>query len=137
MIKNNHSERKFKSKEVDKYINQLEHPLKKEIELLRGIILESSSELSEIIKWNAPSYVYRHIDCITFKVYPTKAVQLIFHRGAKTKTPPKERLIKDSSGLLTWKENDRAVATFATMDAIESKKDNLRNIVQDWVGALN
>lgn len=128
---------KNRNVEVMDFLNQLEHPLKNEIELLRAIILDSNSGLSEIIKWNAPSFVYRDIDCITFKVYPPKAVQLIFHRGVKTKTPPKGRLIKDSSGLLVWKENDRAVATFATIDTIESNKENLRKIVQDWIGALN
>lgn len=122
--------------EVTEFINRQEHPLKKEIEHLRATILESNSELKEIIKWNAPSYVYRDIDCITFKLYPQKAIHLIFHCGAKVRIKPKEKLINDTSGLLTWKENDRAMATFPNLETITSNKDKLKQIVQSWINAL-
>jgi hypothetical protein len=97
--------------EVTAFLDRLNHPLRDLIEALRQIISSAHSELSEGIKWNAPSYSLNHQDRITLKLFPHKQVQVIFYRGAKTKEQPAERLIKDDHGLLSWKENDRAVAT--------------------------
>jgi hypothetical protein len=69
------------------------------------------------------------------RIHPPKQVQLIFHRGAKVQELPKERLITDNSGLLVWKTNDRAVATFANMADILSKTTVLTKIVGDWLDA--
>ncbi len=50
-----------KSKKTDEtlvaeYMQNLEHPLKAEIEALRQIIKAANPAISERIKWNAPSY---------------------------------------------------------------------------------
>ena len=41
---------------VSDFLIELKHPLKKEMEAIRKIILKSNSELTEHIKWNAPSF---------------------------------------------------------------------------------
>ena len=41
------------TQEVNKYMQLLEHPLRKEIELVRTIILESDPNILEQVKWNA------------------------------------------------------------------------------------
>ena len=122
--------------EVSSFLQQLEHPLKKEIEYLRALILSVNGQLSETIKWNAPSFVYNQTDCITFKLYPPKKIQLIFHRGAKIKEQPKEKLVEDSTGLLTWKANDRAVATFSNMEAIKTHENTLKAVITSWLTNL-
>jgi hypothetical protein len=126
-----------KNEAVTLFLAELNHPLKLEIEHLRTIILEANGELDEIIKWNAPSYVYQNIDCITFKIYPPKAIQLIFHRGAKVKVQLKDRLIDDTSRLLVWKENDRALLSFSNFEEIKSKEKELITIIQKWINAIN
>jgi hypothetical protein len=123
------------SEEVTHFMAELEHPFKKEIEQLRKIILEANKDLTETIKWNAPSFCFEGEDRITMRIHPPKQVQLIFHRGAKVQELPKERLITDNSGLLVWKTNDRAVATFANMEDILSKTTVLTKIVGDWLDA--
>ena len=39
--------------------------------------------------------------------------------------------------MLTWKENDRAVATFKNMADIEKSKSDLAKIVKDWISATS
>ena len=123
------------SQAVAAFLQQLEHPLKKEIETLREIILQSDKKLTEHIKWNAPSFCINGEDRVTMKIMPPKNIQLVFHRGAKVKEQPKTRLIEDASGLLKWPANDRAVATFTTMEEIRSKEKLLTGIIRQWITA--
>ncbi len=119
--------------EVTKFLNALNHPFREEIEQLRLIILSANASLTENIKWNGPNYCVNDEDRITMKIQPPRQIQLIFHRGAKKQEQPKERLIQDTSGLLTWKENDRAIATFKNMQQIEAGKGTLNTIINDWI----
>lgn len=123
------------SQAVATFLQQLEHPLKKEIETLREIILQSDKKLTEHIKWNAPSFCIDGEDRVTMKVMPPKNIQLVFHRGAKVKEQPKTRLIEDTSGLLKWPANDRAIATFTTMEEIRFNEKLLTGIIRQWIAA--
>ncbi|MBB4806482.1 hypothetical protein HNP38_001778 [Chryseobacterium defluvii] len=119
---------------VTEFLNELNHPLRNAIELLRAIILQSD-DLEENIKWNGPNYSFHGEDRITMKINPPKQIQLIFHRGAKKLEQPENKLIDDQSGLLTWKENDRAFASFKTMDEIENSGSDLSTIIRNWLSA--
>lgn len=120
--------------EVTKFLDELNHPFRDEIGKLRHIIINATDGLSENIKWNGPNYCYGDADRITMRIQPpTKQIQLIFHRGAKKQEQPKEKLIQVSSNFLTWKENDRAIATFKNAIDIENRKTDLRAIVKEWI----
>ena len=121
--------------EVTEFLDRQNHPLRMEIELLRKIILESESSLTENIKWNGPNYAVNNEDRITMRIQPPKQIQLIFHRGAKKQEQPATRIIDDNSGILVWKENDRAVATFKNLAEIEQNRSLLREIVGKWIKA--
>ena len=121
--------------EVTEFLNIQDHPLRKEIELLRICILSACNKLTENIKWNGPNYSLDNEDRITMKIHPPKYIQLIFHRGAKKQQQPKEKLIKENSNLLTWKENDRAIATFKNITEIETVAPELQIIVRAWINA--
>lgn len=123
------------NKDVTQFLDELQHPLRPEIEALRRIILHASEMLEENIKWNGPNYAVGAQDRITMKIQPPKQIQLIFHRGAKVKEQPKERLVQDASGLLVWKENDRAIASFKDMAAVTAAESALSGIVKDWIVA--
>jgi Domain of unknown function (DU1801). len=86
--------------EVALFINNTQHPMKKEIETICEIIRRSGVELSEHVKWNAPSFTHYGEDRITLKLNSPKSVDLVFHRGSKVKEMPDNRLIDDSTGLL-------------------------------------
>lgn len=122
--------------EVTDFLNDLNHPFIKEIEQLRNCILSANKNISENIKWNGPNYCIDNEDRITMRVQPpTKQVQLIFHRGAKKKEQPKDKLIANKSKMLVWKENDRAIATFKSLQDIENGKTELVTIINDWIKA--
>jgi len=121
--------------EVSQFLDELKHPLRAEIDQLRTIILNSDSKISENIKWNGPNYCYQNEDRITMRVQPPKQIQLIFHRGAKKLAQPDNKLIDDKSGLLAWKENDRAIASFKNSDDVRKFKADLEGIVKKWISA--
>jgi len=112
-------------------------PVRNEIEQLRLIILGANDKLTENIKWNGPNYCFSGEDRITMRIRPPKQVQLIFHRGAKVKEQPQNRLIINDFGILTWKENDRAIATFKSMEEINNSKFVLAKVVEAWIIAAN
>lgn len=125
------------SAEVTKFLDHLNHPLRKEIERLRTTIITSTNGLTENIKWNGPNYCFAGNDRITMKIQPPKQIQLIFHRGVKVMQQPQNKLMDDDSGLLVWKENDRAIATFKNMADIEKNEDAINRIVKNWIEAAS
>ena len=44
--------------EVDRYLAELEHPLKPAIARLRAAIVGSDPAITEHVKWNAPSFCH-------------------------------------------------------------------------------
>ncbi|PXY39508.1 DUF1801 domain-containing protein [Flavobacterium cheongpyeongense] len=124
----------MRSLEVTNFLESQNHPLRKEIEELRNVILSSNKHLAENIKWNAPNYCFGNEDRITMKIQPVASnIQLIFHRGAKKKEQPKERLIANKNKILIWKENDRAIIAFKNSKEIESAKAELKTIINEWI----
>lgn len=127
---------KRSSKEVTEFLDELNHPFRKEIEVLRNSILASNKNLTENIKWSGPNYCFENEDRITMRIQPmTTKVQLIFHRGAKKQEQPKDKLIESKSKMLVWKENDRAIITFKNSHEIENGKAELEKIINEWTTA--
>lgn len=124
------------NKDVTGFLDALKHPLINEITTLRKIILETKISLQENIKWNGPNYVFNNEDRVTMRIQPPKQLQLIFHRGAKVMKQPPQKLINDETGLLIWKENDRAVVSFKTMDEINKNRNNINNWIVQWIKAI-
>ena len=123
------------SEAVNQYMEKLDHPLKAEIERVRELILGSDSQITEHIKWNAPSFCYQGEDRVTFRLFPAvDSIQLIFHRGAKVKDS-KDFAFQDESGLLKWVAQDRATLIFHDMNEIEEKSTPFKNLVSRWMAA--
>lgn len=121
--------------EVTEFLDNQIHPLRAEIEALREIILRAEPTLNEGIKWNGPNYSLNGEDRITMRLDPPKQIQVIFHRGAKVKTQPDNRLIDGNYPFLTWKENDRAIATFKELADIRQFSEAFQEIVTKWIKA--
>jgi hypothetical protein len=121
---------------VTDFLDEQKHPFRKEIEQLRNFILSANTALTENIKWNGPNYCFENADRITMRIQPpTKQVQLIFHRGANKQTQPNDKVISNKSKMLVWKENDRAIVTFKSLQDIENGKAELTSIVTEWISA--
>ena len=122
-----------RAQSVDAFVEALDHLLKSEIEAVRGIILSADSNITEHVKWNAPSFVFKD-DFATLKLHPQTAVQVVFHTGSKPKG--KKIAIDDPDELLRWATGDRAVATFADMKEIKSKHAALTAVVRQWIAQM-
>ena len=111
------------AEQVEKYMQELVHPLKTEIELLRGIIKNANSNLKERIKWNAPSY-YTNVDLLTFNVKSDNTILLILHHVTCTKL---------KSDLLEGDFPDRRIIYFKDADEINSSQKELEHIINEYV----
>ncbi len=123
---------------VDAYLANLEHPMKDGLLALRKTILGANPDVTEQIKWNAPSFCHGGDDRITFRLPPNGkgGIQLIFHRGAKSKDTSDFKFV-DPSGLVEWAAIDRGVVTFKDTDAIASNSAKLVKLVQAWLQATD
>ncbi|USG64359.1 DUF1801 domain-containing protein [Brevibacillus ruminantium] len=120
--------------QVEAYFDSLEHPQKMEIEEVRNIILESNDEITEHIKWNAPSFCYQDEDRITFNLRGKEYFMLVFHCGAKVKNNEgKDPIFEDTTGLLNWVSRDRATVTFTDRNDVIAKKEKLAEVVKKWI----
>ena len=106
---------------VDAFMQKLDHPFKAEVEALRKIIRSASSEITEQIKWNAPSYSYRGEYLVTFNLREEKRIHLVFHNPmiARIKSP-----------LLEGDYVDRRMTYFSDMQDIKAKKVELVQILK-------
>lgn len=118
---------------VNEFLEALDHPLKPLIEEVRAAILATDPRLTEHIKWNAPSFALGDDDRVTMKLFPPKNIQVVFHRGVAKKEQPPERLLKEDFGLLKWAANDRAVATFTSLEDFAAKRADFERVVVAWL----
>ena len=86
------------TEQVDEFIATTVHLLKDVMQSTREIILSADKQITEHIKWNAPSFCTNGDDRITFNLYKAEYLLLVFHRGAKVKdSKGKETLINDTT----------------------------------------
>ena len=123
------------SSDVDRFLAELEHPLKAGVEQLRAAILASDEAITEHVKWNAPSFCYDGVDRVTFRLRPGDRLQLVLHRGAKVRDDAADFRFDDDSGLLDWVAPDRAVVTFRDLDDVASRRSAVADLVRRWVAA--
>ncbi|MGO4544710.1 DUF1801 domain-containing protein [Paenibacillus sp. 2TAB23] len=124
--------------QVVDFLSTLEHPLKKEVEEVRRIILSVNESITEHIKWNAPSFCYNQDDRITLNLQGKGFFRIIFHCGAKVKAiSENERIINDKTGLLDWATNDRAIIKLTDWNDLQTKKEQLKEVAAAWLAATS
>ena len=121
--------------DVDRFLAELDHPLKAGVERLRAAILASNGAITEHVKWNAPSFRYAGVDRVTFRLQPGDRLQLVLHRGAKVRDDAGDFRFDDDSGLLDWVATDRAVITFRDLDDVAARQAAVVDVVNRWVAA--
>jgi hypothetical protein len=112
-----------KTEEVDAFMGKLDHPVKAEVQALRDIIKNVSGDITEQIKWAAPSFSYKGY-LATFNLWAKQHVHLVFHNGA---------ILSNESGLLQGDYPDRRMAYFTSMADVEAKRKALEDAVSEWV----
>ncbi len=118
--------------DVDAFFASLKHPLKKEIAEIRAIILGADKAISEGVKWNSLSFKTADY-FVTVNLRSTNAVQLVFHRGAKSKDGEREMSVPDPKGLIKWVSSDRCLVTPGKGLEIAANRKAVEAIIKAWV----
>ncbi len=112
-----------KNPKVDAFLEEKAHPMEKEIQRVREIILSAHPGVEETIKWNSPTFMYKG-NMASYFMNAKKHVSLMFHKGA---------LIHDPSGLLEGDGKEGRTAKFGSMNEIEKRKKDLEEVVRAWI----
>lgn len=120
---------------AETFMEELDHPLKQEIQALRIIICGAHADIQENVKWAAPNF-FLGVDFATMKLRPTHTVQLVLHTGAKVRPESRPIVIEDPNHRLKWLAPDRAVLSFRTLAEIEDGKEDLQRLIRQWIAAL-
>lgn len=121
---------------VAAFMLKLKHPLKKEVEAVRQIILGASPTIIEGIKWNAPSFRTSEFFA-TIHLRTTDRVQIVFHCGAKVNDKViAPATIPDPKKLVRWLGKERCLVTVGSGAEIAAHKAALAAIVRAWIRQL-
>lgn len=112
---------------VNAFMDELDHPLKQEVQAVRQIIMNTHSGIKEQIKWNAPSFGYTDY-IVTFHLRPRDRVHLVFHNP---------HIAKVKSDILEGDYVDRRMAYFADMQDVKAKKAALENVVRELIRLMD
>ena len=70
------------SAEVQRWLNDFDHPLKDAITRVREVVLQSDQRVEECIKWKSPTFTFQG-NIASINPNTKKKVGLMFHRGAE------------------------------------------------------
>lgn len=115
------------------HLNAHKHPLRKEIDALRAIILNVDPCIEEGVKWNTASF--RTSDWFATLNGPkhVKEPMIILHAGARAKGIVLKDRIPDPAGLIKWLGNDRGQIVFKDSSDIKAKENALQTIISAWI----
>ena len=109
--------------EFDAWFSQYENPLKAEVQRVREILLAADERIEETVKWQAPTFVYKG-NLASFNPRSKKHVSLMFHTGAS---------IPGDFPSLSGSGDTARYMTFADMEEVEVRADELTAIVKAWI----
>jgi len=112
---------------VDAFMSELEHPFKAEVQAVREIIKGVNENMTEEVKWNAPSFGYKGY-MATFNLWAKNHVHLVFHNGA---------ILDQGLGILEGDYPDRRMVYFANKDDVKAKKAALVKAVEQWIRLMD
>ncbi len=122
------------TKTHQEFLSEFADERKPLVKALLIAITEECPNLTEIIKWNAPSFCDNGKDRMTIMLHKKNTVGLILHIGAKPKEDKKApRLYDDGTGLLEWNSNIRATISFTSIDDFLAKQELFKKAITTWV----
>lgn len=119
---------------VEAYRDSLGAPARELVDAVRGIIRQSHPDLTEHIKWNAPSFCHGGEDRITMGTERKGGVRIVLHRGAKVKDGA-GFVFADPHRLARWPASDRGVILIEDMAAAEARREALADLFRRWIDA--
>lgn len=105
-------------------MERLDHPFKAEVQMVREIIRNVNKDITEHIKWNAPSFGYRGESLVTFNLWEKQRIHLVFHNPLISKVRSK---------LLEGDYDHRRMAYFSDENDITAKQSALEKTLKDLI----
>ena len=116
------------TEQVNEFMDKLDHPFKAEVQMIREIIKNVNKDITEPIKWNAPSFSYNGEYLVTFNLWEKQKIHLVFHNPVISKVKSK---------LLEGDYDHRRMAYFSDKQDIKAKKPALEKALKDLIKLQN
>ena len=111
-----------KNPDVDIWLEAYDNPMKPVVVAMRDAILAADSRITEAIKWQAPTFIYKG-NIASFFPKAKKQASLMFHKGA---------IIPGSFDNLTGDGKEARTFKVESLDDLEIKAGELEAIVKAW-----
>jgi hypothetical protein len=108
---------------VDAWFEKYDNPQKDLVQRVRQVILDTDPRITETIKWQAPTFMYRG-NIASFYPKTKSHVSLMFHTGAS---------LPDPSGVLEGEGDTSRVLRILNHDDLTAKTDAIRQFVSSWI----
>ena len=108
---------------VDAWFEKYDNPQKDLVQSVRQVILDTDPRITETIKWQAPTFMYRG-NIASFYPKTKTHVSLMFHTGAS---------LPDPSGVLEGEGDTSRVLRILNHDDLIAKTDAIRQLVTSWI----
>lgn len=112
----------MKNPDVDAWLDAYDNPMKPVVAAMREMILAADPRVTEAIKWQAPTFVYKG-NIASFFPKATKHASLMFHKGAE---------IPGTFPHLTGDGKEARSFKVMSLDDLSEKAAELTQIVVAW-----
>ncbi len=121
--------------QVTAHISALAPDVKEVVEEIRQIVLGTSKEIGERIKWNNPGFYYTgEMKPFDPKEYKREIAVFNLFKGRIMMVFPSGAKVEDKTGLLTGDYKDgRRLIVFTDMKDVKAKEKGLRKVIKDWL----
>ena len=123
-----------KPQDVETFLGASTHARLDEVRALRAALLADMPDLTERVKWNAPSLGPDGTDRLTFRLQPGDRVELVLHRGTVSR-PDDGFAFADPDGLIAWAARDRGVIAVRDADDLADRLPHIVGTCRRWVEA--
>ena len=120
--------------DVAAFIDGWPEPIQPLTRRLRDIALSAAPDVTEHIKWNAPSFCVAGDDRITLGLERSGAVRVVLHRGARTQDAAGFSF-DDPAKLARWAAPDRGVVVFKDAAALDAVAEPFADLCRRWLAA--
>lgn len=125
--------------QVDQYIKQLQPDLQQAVNLLRNIILSTSPEIKEHIKWNSPAFYYDgEMETFNPKEYKRDLLVMNLRNKRIMAVLPTGAVIRTHTDILEGNYTDgRRMINFSGLEDIQLKAESLRELINEWIALID
>ena len=108
--------------DVDRWLEGYDNPMKPVVSAIRDLALAADPRITEAIKWQAPTFIYKG-NIASFFPKAKKHASLMFHKGAEI-----------PGGFPNLEGDGKEARSFkvADLDELDTKAEELKSIFVAW-----